>query len=214
MECSSASSPTSLMFVGIVIALVFIILILFKFNIITKEKLKSLKIPEFRLNQKTQAILKQIGSLAQIVPVLAALNLPFSEWFKNSTGFLEYISLPVTVNTPCIPVGGVSDLPRWGRGLMSFVLMWLVVGLIAYAGPLVRFATMGKKEVTAQQRANLQIIAAFFVTQSTLVILPMLTSVSAFAADFYVGSANSIAAGVVVGVTYFVISKSGQIYKN
>ena len=42
----------------------------------------------------------------------------------------------------------------------------------------------------------------------------MLTSVSSFVEKFYVGSANAVAGGLVVGVTYRVISQSGQIYKN
>ena len=99
---------------------------------------------------------------------LVALSLAYPAWLSTIVSVLDFVSLPVSVNAPCVQ--GLSNVPRWGQGLASFAAFYLLVGLVLHARQILSRCF---PSIPTKVYENVQVVAAILVTQSAAVLLPM-----------------------------------------
>jgi hypothetical protein len=99
---------------------------------------------------------------------LVALSLAYPAWLSTIVSVLDFVSLPISVNAPCVQ--GLSDIPRWGQGFASFAAFYLLVGLVLHARQILSRCF---PSIPTKVYVSLQVVAAIFVTQSAAVLLPM-----------------------------------------
>jgi hypothetical protein len=170
VSCSEPASFTSWKFL-LIAACAILIAAAVGFVLISKNVISIESIPSMpSLNLKNQIRFKQTAALFQMLTLLVALSLGFPSWLKTIASFLDSLSLPITVNTPCIP--GLGGIARWQRGLLTFLCLSAAISLLLFAKPV--FARVRcLPRISTKHFASMQILASILVTQSVAVLLPM-----------------------------------------
>jgi hypothetical protein len=167
--CTSCSSPLSFSsWESLLLVFCSILVVGSVGAILVKKNLVS--VPTISLNLKNQIRVRQFAAVFQMLALLVSLSLGYPQWLKSIASALDSVSLPLSVNTPC--VRGLQDIERWQRGLISFLALCVILSMLLFAKPILTLFGCFPP-IRAKHFMNMQILASLFVTQSVAVLLPM-----------------------------------------
>jgi hypothetical protein len=129
----------------------------------------SQRLPELSL--RTQMKIKHLGATLQLLPLLAPLALTYPHWFRNITGWLRELSLPIALNAPCYEP--LLAMPSVAQGLLALAFQLTLVAFLANAHIIFK-RFRDNKTLGSSFFVKCQVFACLISNQVMVSVLPLI----------------------------------------